>query len=331
MIVLNESYFHNVRYFALARQALLAAFKILDLKAGDRVLLPSFICREVLAPLHAMGLEPVYYEVTKSLCPLHLPRFPRVRAVLAVNYFGFEQDLRIFRKYCDEASIYLIEDNAHGFLSVDNSGIPLGERGDIGIFSMRKTFALPDGAMLKVNNTKLLNNLPAQIPFVISSPSLSNQVKSFLLVIEKKMGIKLLWQSRRVVRMVRQFLTGQAIVKSNDDAEFIMSAETAPLSNSISILQRQDPMLETNRRRHLYQELDMKLKDLGVEPVFKNLPEMIVPYGYIFYADAIVANKVRKITSSYNLDCFLWPELPTAIQEKAPLHYRSLWVVNFIC
>ena len=329
--MLNESYFQDVRYFALARQALLAAFKTLDLKAGDQVLLPGFICREVLAPLHMLGLEPVYYEVSKSLRPLELPRLPRVRAVLAVNYFGFAQDLEPFRKYCEESSSYLIEDNAHGYLSIDPSGQPLGSRGDIGIFSMRKTFSIPDGSMLKVNNQDLLKNLPAQLPLVKASPSFSSQAKTLLLKIERKIGFKLLWHARQIVRIFRQFLTGQAIVHTADDTEFMMSAEAAPLAASLDILKRQEPKLETARRRQLYREFDQRLKGLGVEPVFDQLPELTVPYGYVFYAEADIANKVRKITSSYHFDCFLWPELPSAIQDNAPPHYRSLWVVNFIC
>ena len=70
------------------------------------------------------------------------------KALLAVNYFGFAQDLAPFREYCLRTGATLIEDNAHGFLSKDTSGVLLGTRADLGITSIRKTFRLVNGAAL---------------------------------------------------------------------------------------------------------------------------------------------------------------------------------------
>ena len=85
--------------------------QILKLKKGDKVLFPSFICRDLLASAHAIGVIPVFYEVNLSLKPINLPESIDVRAVLAVNYFGFAQDLTLFKNYCHKEEISLFKKN----------------------------------------------------------------------------------------------------------------------------------------------------------------------------------------------------------------------------
>ena len=51
---------------------------------------------------------------------------------------------------------WIIEDNAHGFLSNDEKGVCLGSRTDIGLLSIRKSAFLPNGAAMIINNKKKL-------------------------------------------------------------------------------------------------------------------------------------------------------------------------------
>ena len=87
------------------------------------------------------------------------------KAVLAVNYFGFAQELAPFREYCLRTGATLIEDNAHGFLSKDTSGVLLGMRTGLGITSIRKTFRLVNGAALFFSGDEYSGLVAEQLEF----------------------------------------------------------------------------------------------------------------------------------------------------------------------
>ncbi|MFA5774468.1 MAG: DegT/DnrJ/EryC1/StrS family aminotransferase, partial [Ilumatobacteraceae bacterium] len=79
----------TTRYFSLARHALVEALRAIDIKPGDAVVIPSLVCRDLLASLATVGARPVYYDVDESLKPVGFPNDQGIRAVIAVNYFGF--------------------------------------------------------------------------------------------------------------------------------------------------------------------------------------------------------------------------------------------------
>jgi len=324
-------YSSNVRYFSLGRYALLTAFNILQLRSNDKVLVPAFICRDLLAPIYVVGAIPVFYEVGSDLKPVSLPDIPGIRAVLAVNYFGFPQVLLPFRAYCKRSGATLIEDNAHGFLSCNEAGLALGARGDLGIFSIRKTFSLPDGAMLMVNKAALQKNLEPQLACCDQALPMSFWGKQGLSWLQRNTGIKLLTIATSIARTIRYWCTGYAIIPSSPENEFEIPENPAPHCHSMAELSKLDFTQEISRRRNLYIVFSNLLATLNVKPVFENLPEGTVPYGYPFYADDKTAKIAIGLAHKQGFDCIHWPDLPKVIVPRAPLHYRSLWVVNFTC
>ena len=74
-----------------------------------------------------------------------------------VNFFGFPQDIDVYRKFAKKSNSILIEDNAHGLFSKDKKYELLGTRGDVGILSVRKSVTLPNTGMLLINNKKIKN------------------------------------------------------------------------------------------------------------------------------------------------------------------------------
>jgi hypothetical protein len=325
------TYLSSVRFFRLGRHALLAALNILKLCPGDRVLVPAFICRDLLAPIHTVGAVPVFYEVGLDMKSVNLPEVDCARAVLAVNYFGFPQDLLPFYSYCERHGATLIEDNAHGFLSCDETGTPLGERGDFGIFSIRKTFALPDSAMLMVNKAGWQNRLQNQLLFCSESLPLSFHVKRRLSWLQRKTGIKLLAMGQDFARLVRYWRTGHAIAPLLPENEFEMPMNPAPHLYSMTELPKLDLIEEVSRRRRLYSEFHDRFSTLNIKSVFGSLSGGTVPYGYPFYADEQSAQGAIRLARKQGFDCIRWPDLPADVVLTAPSHYRSLWMVNFIC
>jgi hypothetical protein len=74
-----------VRYFSLGRHALEAGLRTLAVGRGKFVLVPEYICRDLLAAVHAVQAEPIFYPVGRSLGPQSLPAVRDVKAVLAIN------------------------------------------------------------------------------------------------------------------------------------------------------------------------------------------------------------------------------------------------------
>lgn len=294
------------------------------------MLVPEFICRDLLAPIHAVGAEPVFYAVDRQLQPIALPEAESVRAVLAVNYFGFAQDLKPFRLYCEQHGAALIEDNAHGFLSQDETGAVLGARGDLGLFSMRKTFSLPDGAALWVSKPEWQGRLEQALPGRNEPLPLVYRVKHSLARVQRQTGVPILALGQDLARGIRRWRTGHDVAPPSAESEYEMPPISAPHCRSLAALSL-DTAGEIVRRRELYREFHAALATMGIHPVFADLPVGTAPYGYPFYADSLAAQAVTKIARKHGLDCIHWPDLPAAVEPNAPQHYRSLWLVNFLC
>jgi len=326
-----ERYAIKVRYYRLARHALANALNCMRLVSGDRVLLPSFICRDLLAPIHAAGAVPVYYEVDRELRPIELPLDGRVRAVVAVNYFGFPQNLESFHHYCDRFGAVLIEDNAHGFLSCDASGRLLGERGDFGLFSIRKTFLLPDGAMLMANTPEWQVCMSEQLSFRRELLPLTFWMNYVLSCRKCKAGIAFYSLVQELIRTFRYLKTGHAIAPSRSTDECELPLFPAPHQVSMSILAQKDFSGEIERRRRLYVKFHELFSFQQIKPLFNTLPEGTVPYGYPFYAEESAVAQVAKIARLQGFSCIHWPALPAAVEQNAPSHYKKIWLVNFLC
>ena len=320
----------SARYFSLGRYALLAGLNLLRLPPDSNVLVPAFICRDLLAAIHAAEAVPVFYAVDMGLKPRDSYRkWPKAAAVIAVNYFGFPQDLSEFHLYCEKNKAFLIEDNAHGFLSMDEQEIPLGTRGDIGLLSMRKTLLIPDGAALLVSRENLIERIPFQLPFESRGLSMSFWAKMALIKLQSITGIPVLAWMKSTVRIFRKNLNGHPIKPAQEDCEFKLPGQPSPHRYLLKALKYVNQVAESNNRRSLYETWKMQLSSRSIQPVFDILPPYTVPYGYPFYASEEEAAKVRKLAHAAGCDCIKWPDLPQATDNPPLPHYHKLWFINF--
>ena len=320
---------HLSRYFRLGRHALFAGLKLIQVSIGDRVLVPSFICRDLLASIHAVGAIPTFYEINRCMEPISLPNMEGIRAIVAVNYFGFPQDLSLFREYCIQNNAYLIEDNAHGYLSQDGTGNLLGSRGDLGIFSIRKTFLLPDGAMLLVNKKELKSNVAQQLPFRSGGLSINFLMRQVLIKLQHSTGIGMLTIGKDLKRFFRLLYTGYPITPLRPEDEYELPPEPAPHRYIIKFLHNIDVEGEITRRRRLFHLFHNKLASLDIQPVYTELAPGTVPYGYPFFGEGQAYKEAIILAKSEGYDCFYWPDLPSSIEHDAPLYYKKLLMINF--
>ncbi len=141
---------HRVQLHS-GRYALALALAHAGLQPGDRVLLPAYHCLAMVEPLRLAGLEPVYYQVRADLTidagQVAARIGDRVKALLAVHWFGVVQDLSALRGLADRRGLILVEDCAHTLFG-EVRGAPVGALGDYAIASTLKFFALGDGGVL---------------------------------------------------------------------------------------------------------------------------------------------------------------------------------------
>ena len=321
-----------VNYFAFGRHAMVEAFRLCGVKRGDNVLLPSYICRDVLSSLNAVAANPLYYHVKRDLQAVIEPDLiPPVKAVIAVNYFGFPQKLNDFAAYCNRAGAFLIEDNAHGLFSRDEKGRLLGTRSDLGIFSLRKTIPLPNGAALLVNRADLNDKLPEQEPFQTSRANFLFTLKQAVRQFIGSFGV----QSARVVitvlRMRRQMMIDSPIPLPDPEGEVVLPepAKCTPLIRDG--IRRAHPELESNRRRKLYLFLHEWIGGHGkCTPVFEDLPDGVVPYGYPFICEADDLKNIERLLFRKGFLCISWPDLPDAVKESSPSFYNKIRMIPFL-
>ena len=319
-----------VRYYAFARQALVEALRLTGVGSSDEVLVPSLICKDVLASVHTLGATAVFYEVDQNLNPIGLDQISSSKAILVVNYFGFAQDLAPFNKYCERTGAVLVEDNAHGYLSADPLGILLGTRASVGVTSIRKTLRVPDGATLTVNSEVFAARLSPQLPFTNKALGARWTIQILLASLGTTLHLPLIDWLRALVRWSRKLKTGSALPISSSDSEIEHIVPAAPRWSSMSRIQKLDSHLEITRRRDLYKIVSELAVKTSAVPVFNQLPDFCSPYGFPFYGDAETAQKLRLMTRHFGTEVIQWPELPQSVVETAPEHYKNLWLVNFL-
>ena len=153
----------NTRFLASGRDALHWIIRTLGLAAGDHVLLPAYLCEDVLRPFLAHGLRVEFYGIGANLQvdgpDLATKLSPETRLVLYIPYFGFPTELTGEVVALASPQTTIVEDSSHAFLS------SLGQsqvRSDIRFASYRKLLPVPYGAVVSWNADRLLDITPAR-------------------------------------------------------------------------------------------------------------------------------------------------------------------------
>ena len=320
----------QVRYYSLARHALVEALRLAGVREGGRVLLPEYLCRDLMAPLHLLGAVPCWYPVASDMTPAAAsPDWPVAEVVLAVNYFGFPQDLAPFQAYAERTGAVIIEDNAHGYLSRDQAGQWLGCRTGLGVFSLRKTLRIPDGGALWFGAAYAARELPAQVAFdgIGVNPAQLTKARLRGLPVVGEWAYRL---STGLARMLRKWRTGSNIPAADPASEQTLPAAANPWAGLLPALAECAVMAEIERRRMAYARCAAVGAQVGAMPVFAALPPHCVPYAYAFRGDAAALAGMRRHAVSNGFDLVSWPDLPTEIVGRAPAHYRNVFLVNFL-
>lgn len=323
----------KVEFCALGRESLFKMIDALNLCENSVILLPSLICRELLAPLNQRSLVIKYYDVSKDFIPVKASdEWDFSDVVIAVNYFGFPQPLTPFKEYCSRVGAKLIEDNAHGYGGYDESGVLLGTRGDFGIFSFRKTLPLNLGGGCYSDNFNFNNNIPRKkISDKIKLLLLSSEYRKFYISKTPFVGKFIISYITNFVRLIRKQIHGNLIRPSNPEFEFNVPALKYDRDSILKLISEIDITVAKNARVEHFNYSVKVLSSFDVYIPFKTIPDGVVPYGVPFFKFGGFSNFELNLLKSKRLDVQRWPDLPVSIVPEigSNLSYYNylFWII----
>lgn len=152
------------RHFTRGRYALGEAYRLAGLGKDGALLAPAYHCVTMLDPALSLGAEIHLYPLNADLSPdlasldvLLAHSGTTVKALLATHFFGFAQDFRNLKEWCDKHRIVLIEDCAHVLFTEKYQAAGTGTCGRFVTSSPYKFFPCEDGGLLLSPEKNLLD------------------------------------------------------------------------------------------------------------------------------------------------------------------------------
>ncbi len=135
---------------------------LLDIRAGDEVILPSFTFVSTANAFVLRGARPVFIDIrpdTLNFDERQLEELvtERTRAAVPVHYAGVGCEMDVITRMADEHGVAVVEDNAHGLFG-KYRGRLLGTFGCMATQSFHETknFSCGEGGALIINDPKFV-------------------------------------------------------------------------------------------------------------------------------------------------------------------------------
>ena len=272
----------DVYAYSSGRAALYQILKFLKQeKEITHVLLPDYLCSSVLIPIKDLGLEYKFYPIDEQLELIESEFFKlytKGSVVLLINYFGLKElsgQIKIIREIEDAI---IIEDDVQAFYEFKK---PL-DGVDFKFTSLRKTFAVPDGGLVK---TKY--HLPQ-----VTTPNTFGQYKAAAGILKSMREGNFNDQI-----YLELFEKGESLIDSEQESGMSLIAEK--LYSFIN-----EDHVKVRRLNNAHYLVD-ELKKIGIEPLLP-LKEEYVP----LFVPVLLKNRdeVRKAMFQKEIYCPVhWP------------------------
>jgi selenocysteine lyase/cysteine desulfurase len=152
-------------YTTSGRAALYQALQQMKLPAGSVVLVPTYHCPTMVAPIVQAGHKPVFFAINANGLPaldaIAETVRRQARAIIVAHYFGIAQSLASVRAWCDANQILLIEDCAHCLFGQAGERL-VGQWGDYATASLTKFLPVPEAGLLASYHHAVPAALPSQ-------------------------------------------------------------------------------------------------------------------------------------------------------------------------
>jgi len=304
----------SIFYTHTARTAISKACTLMGIDRNAKVLAPSYNCgAEVDALLHS-GANVELYRIRQSgtidIDDILSRCGCEIKAIYITHYFGFPQETKRIEEICAEKGAYLIEDCALTMLSLAKGQI-IGSVGDISILNFPKTFPVPDGGALRINNRSLLidrwkrrrSDLASVFRVLLSlwkSRVLSIAGNSIIL-------LNLVWRLLRK-KPIKTVTEGKIGKHREMPREYYYSERLSDRSMSYiskRLLSTYDiNLVRAARQRNYAEYLRLLDREDWARPFFSDLPEDVCPLSF----PVVIHNrdKICKILNDWSINAIPW-------------------------
>src|SRR5690242_10028195 len=135
---------------------------LLDLEAGDEVIMPSFTFVSTANAFVLRGATPVFVDIRPDTLNVDEQQLesaiaPRTKAIIVVHYAGVACDMDAVMDIARRHGVLVIEDGAHALMSC-YQGRPLGGFGQLATFSFHETKNVisGEGGALVINDPRFV-------------------------------------------------------------------------------------------------------------------------------------------------------------------------------
>ena len=324
------------------RAALTLALQALQLPAGSQVLVPTYHCPTMIAPVVHAGLKPVFYALGEDALPqpnsLAAHAASGAQAIIVAHLFGLPRSLAALRLWCDENGVALIEDCAHSFFGHAGDR-PVGAWGDFATASLTKFFPVPEAGLLVAARREVIK--PALAP-----QGWKAQLKGAVDVVEmaaQSGRLQGLQPALRALFALKNRRRPGLAVSAGDTAATAMApadalqgcdmsrAHLAPLAVARWAFDRLPRARIARRRRANFQQLHAALAQAPGARVLFNLQASDVPYALPLWVDD--ADRVYHALRAAGMPVFRWDRVwegtPTLAADEGPRWRRH--VLQLLC
>jgi dTDP-4-amino-4,6-dideoxygalactose transaminase len=261
------------------RDAFRVAIEKLGLQSGDEVLLPAYLCEDVVTPFAKIKAVCRFYRCDRHL-EADMEDLKRkigrnTRALVIIHYFGFPQKkiANFIRE--NQFPIVVIEDVSHALFSQVEGRRAWGEA-DISVASLRKLLPLPDGGYTAYHRSDDCDSSTAITYRHSLGHGLSVSCRFFAAVL-KSIWLRLPILPKRVFRQF--FFLGEKFLSA-----YPKPAAMSTLSRFI--LRHLDWQAIVLIRRRNYAYLAEGLSGIeGVQLLYPEMPEGVCPLGLPIIVD----------------------------------------------
>ena len=315
-------------YTTSGRASILLALEALGIGPGDCVLLPTYHCPTMVAPVVHLNATPLFYPIDETGAPLlawmDSQVFSRVRVLLVAHLFGLPQPMANLRRWCDDKGIALLEDCAHALFG-QSGDRPIGAWGDMAIGSLTKFLPMSAGGCLVSNTTLAAPSLTR------ASVGAGSRVVFDAVEVAARHGrlaglnglVTGLLSAARAARSTRssgaaESLEAQAEKPSTPDLGALGGIDASLAHRSLPRVGRwmasgipRERIVALRRTR--YRELAQRLAGRpGLRPLLPVLPEHCAPYVFPLWVDHPDPGyaKLRELRMPVSRWDWLWPGVP---------------------